>query len=759
MTAVDLHSLVQQAAEAHQAGRLGEAETLYRKILSAEPGNFDANHLLGIVLSQTGDLAAGIEYIQKATASNPDVPEAWSNLGNALNSAGRTEDAADAYRRTIALDPRNVQALTSLGNVLMELGQTDEAAGHYRQALVVIPDVAETLNNLGNALQDMGQYEDAEGSYRRALTISPDDANALGNLGTAQHHRKQFNEAIASFQKALSIAPDNAEVHGNLGAALQAKGLLREAESAYREAVGLDPGMAQVHSNLGIVFKDQGRFNDAIASHQQALALNPNDATFHNSLGIALKAQGRLDDAVASYNAAIALDPDNADAWGNLGSACTDIGDLDGAVAHYKKALAIRPDHPSAANNYLHILLYLPGLTNDALFKTCRQTAALGPSPAKTPAPVPAIPLASGKKLRIGYVSSDFRAHPVGHNVTQLLGNHDHERFEIFCYAQLTQPDEISEQFMRYADHWRATIGLTDAQVAERIRDDGIHIMVYLGGHFDNNRLSIATHRPAPVQVAMHGGTTTGLDEMDFWLTDAILHPPQTEELFSENLLRLPAFYNYPKDDAAPPLSTLPAENNGFITFCSFNKPCKINGTVLDLWSEVLRAVPDSRLMLKFKNHWGIPSIRQPVLDRLGANGIAPEQIILISTDDSFHDHLGHYADADIALDPFPFNGATTTYQALWMGVPVISLMGERFISRAGASISTHAGLGELVADTPEEYVQKAIALAADQPRLKELRTSLRGRVGTSPLSDGPAYASNVEKAFRDMWASHHSTP
>ena len=202
----------------------------------------------------------------------------------------------------------------------------------------------------------------------------------------------------------------------------------------------------------------------------------------------------------------------------------------------------------------------------------------------------------------------------------------------------------------------------------------------------------------------------------------------------------------------SPPVSTLPAKDNGVITFCSFNKPCKINDTVLDLWSEVLRAVPGSRLKLKFKNYWAIPAVHQPVLERFDANGIPPERITLISTEDNFHDHLGHYADADIALDPFPFNGATTTFQALWMGVPVISLLGDRFISRAGGSISTHAGLGDLVAGTPEAYIDNAVALAANLPRLEGLRASLRGRIEQSSICDAPGYAANVEKAFLDMW-------
>ena len=295
---------------------------------------------------------------------------------------------------------------------------------------------------------------------------------------------------------------------------------------------------------------------------------------------------------------------------------------------------------------------------------------------------------------------------------------------------------------------------MTDAEVAQALRADGIDVAVYLGGHFDENRPGVAAHRAALVQVSMHGGSTTAIDAMDYWLSDDALHPPDEvggAERFSETLWRLPNFFAFSKPPDAPEVSALPADENGYVTFVSFNKPCKMNGDVLDVWSGVLNAVADSRLILKFRNHLSDAALARPIRDHLEANGIAPERIEMIAALDDIGQHLAHYRLGDIALDPFPFCGATTTFQALWMGLPVVSLYGERFIGRMTASISHHAGLDDLAAAGPAEYIDAAQALAADLGRLGDLRKTLRDRVAGSALCDGAAYARNVEEAFFAM--------
>jgi len=598
--------------------------------------------------------------------------------------------------------------------------------------------------------------DEAEASYRKALALNPNYAEGHTGLGNTLKEAGRLKEAIASHRQALILSPEYAEAHSNLGNALHQQGNLEEAAASYRRAIALNPDLSGAHSNLGLVLQDQGLVEDAVTSHKKAIALDPDYAGAHTNLGNALKKLGRLEDAAASHEQALAIKPDFPEAHNNLGSTLIELGDMKSALDHYKRAFTLKVDFSNARCNYLHTLLYLQDLSNDALFDTYREATLEDPSTRGADGTVslfpPNLTIPPGERLRIGYLSSDFREHPVGHNVQPLLSHHDHDRFEVFCYADLASEDALTERFRDWADHWRLTRGLPEAEIANRIRADGVHIMVYLGGHFDENRPAVAAFRPAPVQIAMHGGATTALDEMDFWLTDDVLHPEDTTERFTEELYRLPNFYAYPPPDGAPDVSGLPADDNGFITFASFNKPCKINQAVVDLWSRVLLEVPDSRLMLKFKNHWGCPTLRDRLFGWFESNGADTSRIDLISALDTFHDHLACYHRADIALDLFPFAGATTTFQALWMGVPVISRLGDRFASRAGGSISTHAGLGELALDSDDAFVEQAVALAADLPRLGEIRAGLRQRVKDSPLCDAPAYARNVEDAFRAMW-------
>jgi len=575
------------------------------------------------------------------------------------------------------------------------------------------------------------------------------------------HRAGRLDDAVEHYQKALAVDPNYVQALSNLGVALKVLGRLHEAIASYQKAIAIKPDLAEAHANLGLAQEGLGRMHEAVSCYRKAISLKPGYAVAYGLLGSALKALGQLDEAVASYQQAIVLKPDFSNTINNLGVAQLELGLLDDAIASFKKAAAINPNLFSANFNHLHTLLYVPDLSSDELFSTYRQLVSAhhpGPLTAPTIRATPLTHQPPGERLRIGYLSSDFYGHPLGDIVMPLLSNHDHDQFEIFCYADVVKPDHVTEKFIDHADHWRPINGLTDTEIAGQIRDDEIHIMVYLAGFFDNNRPMIAVHRPAPVQVAMHGGTTTALEEMDFWLTDSVLHPSSdnghTTEQFTEKLFRLPAFYIYPTTEGAPPTVPLPAEDNGFITFASFNKPCKMNETVVDLWSKVLKAVPDSRLIVKSKNYFNSPIISQRLLSRFNANGITHDRISLLGATDSFHDHLAHYNQADIALDTFPFAGATTTFQALWMGVPVISLMTDHFIGRAGGSISTHAGLGELVADTPQDYIDKAASLAGDVARLKDLRATLRERVSESPLCDGPEYAATVEKAFLDMWKS-----
>ena len=396
--------------------------------------------------------------------------------------------------------------------------------------------------------------------------------------------------------------------------------------------------------------------------------------------------------------------------------------------------------------------MYVPGLSSEELFAEHKRFAENYTRDISPPEEGLRNDTSPNRPLRIGYLSSDFRDHPVGRNVLPLLTSHDREQFEIYCYADVRHPDTITDKFRSSVDHWYSITGKSDAEVAAMVRADKIDVLVCLAGRFDHNRPLVCAHRAAPVQVSFHDAATSGLEEMDYWLTDAFLNPPDTKEKFTEDLYRLPVFYQYTQIEDAPPVVAPPSEQAGFITFGSFNNPAKVNTEVIELWSKVLKAVPNSRLLLKYKNWYEQELLRENMLSGFSAYGVERDRIKFADQNDTMFEYLGGYKEVDIALDPFPFNGATTTFQALWMGVPVITLAGGSFNSRTAGSILYHSGLDDLIVDTPEDYIACARALAADGARLGKLRSSLREQIIRSPLCDAPAYALTVESAYREMW-------
>jgi len=505
---------------------------------------------------------------------------------------------------------------------------------------------------------------------------------------------------------------------------------------------------------LGNTLQLLGDKEGGIEAYKKAIELDPKNADAYSNLGAALLSKGQLDASVAAFRKATDITPDHANAFNNLGNALLESGEEDAAKKAFQRALEIQPDYVDAHRNLLACILYMPGLSQEEIFaEHLAFVERHGHTPSKEPgfrnSPDPE------RRLKIGYFTSDFRNHPIGANLKPALEKCDRDAFEIICYAQVQREDEETKKFRALADHWRNTVGKSDEDVADMIRNDEIDILVTLAGRFDSNRPMVSSLRPAPVQVSFHDGATSGCKEMDYWLTDTILHPVNTSELFTEELYHLPIFYQYTAMKNPPPISPLPAQKTGHITFCSFNNPRKINNQVIALWSDVLKAVPGSSLILKYHNLFTEKSLQERWIDRFEKFGISRDRIELTSSmneQGAQDSHLTYYERVDIALDPFPFNGATTTFEALSMGVPVITLMGESFISRAAGSLVTHTGHPELAAGSRESYIETARDLAADLPRLAELRARLRNDVATSSLCDGEAYTRNLEAAYHDIW-------
>ena len=740
----------QRALEHHQSGRLQEAETIYRQILAAEPQHAEALHYLGIIAHQVGRNDVAVELIRQAIAFHPTAPALHCNLGLALEKLHRFDEAIAAYGRAIALEPDCADNHYNLGNALKDRGQLDDAVAAYRQALQIQPDHAMSHNNLGHALRARGDFPGAIAACRRALQIRPDYAEAHGNLGNALRDAGQLDEAIGALRRAAELHPALALAHYNLGNALQEHGRWDEAVVAYQRAIELAPDAAMAHNNLGTVLKDRGDLPEAMAAFQRAILLQPDYAMAHYNLGNALREQGLIDEAIAAFSRAIELKPDYARAHSNLAGACKDQGRLDEAITAYRRALAIEPDAAGVHSDLVYTLHFHPDHDDRTLAEEqqCwnRQFAE----------PLRQFILPHGndrdpeRRLRIGYVSPDFRNQAEAFFVLPLLESHDHGQFEIHCYSSVVRPDFLTERHRRAVDVWHDVPGRSDSELAVQIRADGIDILVDLTMHMAGNRLPIFARKPAPVQVTwLAYPGSTGLAAMDYRLTDSHIDPPSVETPdYSEESVRLPdCWVCYDPLTEEPPCHPLPAATTGRITFGSLNNFCKVNEAVLALWGGVLGAVAGSRLILLAPA--GSP--RQRILNHLSRHGVEAGRIEFVGQM-SRHDYLSLYHRIDIALDTLPYNGITTTCDALWMGVPVVSLAGRSATGRVGRGLLATVGLPELATDRPEDFIAAARDLSSDLPRLADLRAALRARVTASPLMDGPRFARHVEAAYRQMW-------
>ncbi len=629
-----------------------------------------------------------------------------------------------------------------------------EAESLCRQILVMDPRHAESLHVLGVIAQQLGRSDVAVDLLRQSIALKPNDPQAYGNLGVALKDTRQWDEAIAAYRQAIALRPNLPEAYSNLGNLLRNTGRLEEAIAACGQAIALRAHFPEAHNNLGLAFHESGRLEQAIASYRNAIALKPNYPEAHGNLGLSLYDKGRLDEAIASYRQAIALKPNNPEVLSNLGNALKDTGQVEAAIAAHREAIAITPAFPEAHSNLLFTLNYQPGSDPRAIAEEHRRWDQQHAEPLRRfilPHPNLRDP---ERRLRVGYVSADFREHPVAYFLENLLAAHDPSQVEVSCFSNVVQPDEVTDRLRQYATYWHCIVGMPDAQVVELIRHNEIDILVDLAGHSAGNRLLVFARRPAPVQASWLGyPNTTGLGAMDFRLTDDYADPPGTTERFqTERLVRLPrCAWCFHPSEKAPAVNAPPAVNAGHITFGCFNAMPKINGSVLKLWSQILVAVPGSRLLLK-NAAFRESSAQQRVRGALEDSGIAPKRLELIGRVTDVCGHLSFYGKVDIALDTYPYHGTTTTCEAMWMGVPVVSLAGDTHVSRVGVSLLSNTGLAELVAESPEDYVRRATGLAMDLPRLTELRNTLRERMKGSALMDSPAFARDIETAYRQMW-------
>lgn len=601
-------------------------------------------------------------------------------------------------------------------------------------------------------LHRAGDLAKAETVYRQVLENDPEHGEALRLLGLLAHQTGHTTQAINLLERAVKAQPDNVEALFNLGIMQLEQGTPKKAVAAFKSALEIAPDNFPCLVNMANALIAAGQFEDAVEQSKRALEIEVNSVEALSNLGQALSKSGKLSDAMSVLRRAVLHRPNDGRLLNNLGIVEQTVGLLDQANQTFEQALVVDPNCHLAERNLLINALNIPHQSSDSLYKIHQDFGRKYLEPLLNRRKFEARDRDINRRLRIGYLSSDFHAHPVGYNLLPLIQHHDRTDFEIYIYSESSVSDEMTDQFRSHADHWHSTIGQSDVQVANQIEADKLDILICLAGRFNLNRPTVAAHRAAPIQISYHDCATSGLTEMDYWLTDGSLNPEDTSELFTEELYRLPVFYQFSPTPDLPAVSKLPYDQNGLITFGCFNKPEKINDHVIALWSNVLSAIPHSRLFLKYRDYFQDPFLISHWQNKFSHFGITEDRLILTGNIDDREDHLALYNEVDIALDPFPFNGATTTHEAMVMGVPVIALWGNHFVDRVAGSLLQAVGLDQLVADTHRTYINAAQNLAENIDELRELRKTLRQRVIDSPICDGAQYAWNVEIAYREMW-------
>jgi predicted O-linked N-acetylglucosamine transferase (SPINDLY family) len=660
-----------------------------------------------------------------------------------LTKKGLFSEALQVYNNILLREPHNSIAKKNLHklqkkvpsqqnvptqeqtNQLIQLynsGNMEEVESVCKKMLTIYPKSLMILNILGGSLNRQGKLQEAIYTFTQAIKLKPDYVDAYYNRGVAFQGLNQPKEAIKNYDKTIQLKSDYVNAYYNRGVALQELNQLEEAVKNYDKAIEIKPDFFDAYNNRGNIFKDVGKYQDAVKSYNKVIQLNPDYVEAYSNKGLILQSLGKLKDAIQSFEDVIQQNPHYVDAYTNLFLTLNYCPELSESEI-YQKHLEFEKQFGRHSQ-----------ITDEKKIKKVKNS-----------------------KLRVGYLSADFRQHSVAYFFEPLLKSHDKTLIDIYCYYNNTKIDDTTKSLMNEANHWRSIIGLNDKAVVELIRKDNIDILVDLSGHTSDNRLKVFTYKPALIQVSWLGyPNTTGLSAIDYRFTDSIADPVGTsDKCHSEQLIRLPnGFLCYRGNDSIPEQRTLPSIKRGYITFGCFNDFAKVNFQVIKLWSKILRAVPNSHLILKARQLVD-PEIKSGCLELFNKEGIDSDRIEFYSTLSKTEDHLALYNSIDIALDPFPYNGTTTTCEALWMGVPTITLKGSRHASRVGASIMTHVGLEEFIVESEQEYIETAVKLTENTVNLAKIRSGLRQQMKNSVLCDEKLFTRNIEKIYFKLYKKY----
>ncbi len=740
---------MKHSSKLNLAEGIQRSEDIAAGSLEMKPNNADEYYNLGIQMTEQGRHQDAIICYRKTLEINPDDADAYYNMGIEFYSLGEIENAISCYRHVIKMNPNDFHAYNNMGIVLKDQGKIRQAIACHRKALEINPGHVHTHNNMGAALMCLDELEEAVACYRKAIKITPNDSQLYSNMGIAYMGLGKAEDAIECYRKALEIDPANIPSYNGMGATLSSQGKIEEAILYYRKALELDPDDFAPYFNLGNALKSQSKTEEAIECYRKAVKINPSHVHAYNNMGIALFTQGKTEEAIECYQKATAIISKGSELCNSPSVQQHYDYDTGGTAFSTKNVSKRRSEDALAHCNLIFTLQYVPDMTGERLIAECRRWDTLFGSHQKpvvyknNPDP--------NRRLKVGYVSPDFHGHAAAFLLEPLLASHDKTAVEVFCYAEVRSPDSNTEKFQKHADKWRVTVGVSDKDMADMIRADKIDILVDCGGYSDNNRLTALTHRPAPIQISSmfgHGGAT-GLRAFDYVLTDQYLTPPGFENHFSEEIIRLP-------NHIAPftPLSQYPdvspsnASRSGRIVFACFAALARISQKAFNLWRRILEGVPGATLLVKnaaFSDAGTLESWRDmfsSFTDRVDFEGVPG----------GWAQNMDVYRRIDIVLDSFPASGHTVSLIPLWMGVPVVSYSGKHAAQRFGTSVLSNVGLSELLAETEDEYVEKAIRLASDLEKLQLLRKTLRKQMADSVICDSRQIASDIELEYRRIW-------
>lgn len=777
---------IEEGIAFHREGKWDAAEVIYREVLKKDARNIDALHLLGNIAMQRGEYEQAEKWVRKALKELKAFPLALLTLAQIKTRTGRHGEAEKSLKEALRIQPTFFDAHLTLARLYTSLGRQQEALKHYRECVKEVPGSPIARLEMANTQVACGEYLEAEAVYRELVQSDPDFLDGVNNyavfllnqkredeaesvlkallerhptfamgwsnLGLTYENRQAYAEALAHYQRACEVDPSFSSARYNMGNVYLKMNDLVRARSCYEETLKAQPDYMHAHNALARLAMMDGQGEDAESCLKRSIALEPVDNYFaYSTYATLLRDQQRFDESVAMCLKAIEADPANADAYNTLGWAYNDLGNYAEAERAFRKGLEVDPHSRKLHSNLLMLLTYRMELDHESLHREhARYGEQHGPEHADELRGL-GVALTPYRRLRIGYLSPDFKRHVVRNFIQPVIGAHDRQKVEVFCYGEIEKPDDVTAQIQELTDHWINTHGLSALEVANRIREDRIDVLIELAGHSGNNRLDVVDYHPAPVQVSYLGYiTTTGARGMDYRITDPIMNPPDSPERFTEELYRLDRCYKvYEPAPHEPPVNPVVAPA-GKVVFGSLHRISKLTDRTVALWAAVMRAVPEATLLLA-RHELHFAENRKSVLAIFERHGVPAERIVLDDTY-GYKTHMEIYRKIDIGLDPIPVVGGATTAEAMWMGVPVLTLQGEAFRERISSTLLDAVGLAEWIATSSEDYVARAVRFANDYHYRLQLRANIRHMFKNSPLGDAEGLASALEDAYLDMW-------